>query len=849
MFSITIDGRTTTAKPGTTILKAAKSVGIEIPTFCCHEKLDLYGGCRLCLVEVDQMPKLQLACATSVCEGMKVLTNSPRVVKARKGVLEFLLINHPIDCPTCDKGGECELQNYVFRYGSDRSRFNEKKKRFIVDEKSAFDDLIIGPQIVRNMNRCIMCTRCIRFIKQIAGENDLGGFKRGTRSEINSLPEIPIRNQYAGNVTEICPVGALTSKAFRYKIRFWETKQIESICPFCADGCNLTLWVKNEKIYRVTSRRNDRVDEGFICDRGRFGYNFVNHPDRLKSPLMKKNDKLVPVSWEEALETIGNRLQKIKMDFGDDSVAGVGSTRCTNEDNYVFFKFFRTMIGTKNIAHRVDLKNPCSNLSDNGLSYGMANTIEDIEKARLIFILGCDLNVEHPIIALRVRKAFRKNNALVIVANPKQTKLGDIAQYELIYRNGTEVALLNGIMNWMIQEKIYRIKDERMVDLRNWLKDYELDKMTKIFGISEEKIRACAKLMAEAESLSILSGRESVHHYQSIDVVNALDNLLLLTGKSDQPQSGINILQEDNNSIGACDVFSSANVGAESSRSFGLVSARLNFRQILEEINAGKIKALYIMGNDPVRDFPDRKYVEGTFAKLDFLVIQDIFLSQTAKLADVVLPGASFAEKDGTFTNCEGRVQKNEKAFNPLFDSKADWEIICELASYLGYEFGYTTAKQITEEISEKVSGYSGLKFEKIPDEGGIREKRCEKDKTEFKKADYQELSEEKEYPFILMTGNTLHHFGSLTQKSENIDWIEKEGFCLTNPEDAKNLEIENGDLISLESPSGKIEIKVRIDPDIQKEAVFIPVNFDEIKFNILMDKDKKVDRVKINKE
>jgi formate dehydrogenase alpha subunit len=848
MFTITIDGRSTTAKPGTTILEAAKRVGIEIPTFCWHEKLDLYGGCRLCLVEVDRMPKLQLACATSVCEGMKVLTNSPRVVKARKGILEFLLINHPTDCPTCDKGGECELQNYVFRYGSDRSRFKEKKKRFIVDEKSACDDLIIGPQIVRNMNRCIMCTRCIRFIKQIAGENDLGGFKRGALSEINSLPKIPIRNQYAGNVTEICPVGALTSKAFRYKIRVWETKQMESICPFCADGCNLTLWVKNEKIYRVTSRRNDRVDEGFICDRGRFGYDFVNHPDRLRSPLMRTNGKLVPVNWEGALETIANRLQKIKKDFGDDSIAGVGSTRCTNEDNYVFQKFFRTVIGTNNIACRVDLKNPCSNLSDNELSYGMANTIEDIGKARLIFILGCDLNAEHPIIALRVRKAFRENNAIVIVANPKQTKSGDIAQCELVYKYGTEVAFLNGIMHWMIQEKIYRIENERIADLGNWLKDYELDKMAKICGISEEKIRACAKLMAEAESLIILSGRELVHHYQSIDVFNALDNLLLLTGKSDQPQSGINILQEDNNSIGAGDVLSSANVGAELSGSFGLVSARLNFRQILEEINAGKIKALYIMGNDPIRDFPDRKYVEEAFAKLDFLVIQDTFLSHTAELADVVLPGASFAEEDGTFTNCEGRVQKLKEAFDPLFDSKADWKIICEIAGYLGYEFGYASAKQITNEISEKVVGYSGLKFEMIPNDGRIKENSWAREKKEFKKAEYQELSEEREYPFILMTGNTLYHFGSLTQKAENINWIENEGICQISPEDAKNLEIKSDDLISLESPSGEIKIKVRIDPEIQKGTVFIPINFEEIEYNILMNKDKEIDRVKIGK-
>jgi NADH-quinone oxidoreductase subunit G len=265
MVNLTIDGKKVTVEEGTTILKAAEKLGIEIPTFCWHDKLEPLGACRMCLVEVEKMPKLQIACATAVSEGMVVKTNTPEVVRARKGVLEFLLINHPLDCPTCDKGGECDLQNFVFKYGSDKSRFAEEKRRFIADPKSKLDDLGIGRQIIRNMNRCILCRKCVRFMKEIAGENDLGTFRRGAKSEVNVLPEVPVDNPYSGNAVEICPVGALTSKSFRYKIRVWQTEKTPSICPHCADGCNITLWTKEDRAYRISSRRNDSVDEGFFA--------------------------------------------------------------------------------------------------------------------------------------------------------------------------------------------------------------------------------------------------------------------------------------------------------------------------------------------------------------------------------------------------------------------------------------------------------------------------------------------------------------------------------------------------------------------------------------------------------
>ncbi len=851
MITIRIDDKEVKTKPGKTILEAANAEGIDIPTFCWHEKLDLHGGCRLCLVEVDQMPKLQPACATYVCEGMQVKTNSFKVVKARKGVLEFLLINHPLDCPTCDKAGECELQDMAFKYGSSTSRFKEEKRRFKVDPKSTFDDLVIGPQIIRNMNRCILCTRCIRFMKDIAGEHQLGEFNRGSKSEINALPDIPISNQYAGNVTEICPVGALTSKASRYKIRVWLTQRKESICPLCGDGCNIALWTKDDKIYRVTSRRNDKVDEGFLCDRGRFGYGFVKHPDRLKSPLMRKDDRFVKTPWEDALEIVALKFRETKENFGSNSLAGVGSSSLTNEDNFVFQKFFREIIGTNNIDHRIDIKNPLPSpsVSDPRTIYSMMNSIEDIEKAKVILVFGCDMNREHPILALRVRKAVRVNNSTLILLNPKRTGLRDVASDELIYEYGTEVALINGMLHGMIEGGLYpqeEVSDKEIKDLKEWTRDYTPNRVCEITKVPPKKIKELAKTMFQTDSLMVLSGREITQHHQNKNAIDSIYNLLSLTGKSGKNGSGFNLLRESSNSQGALDM------GVLPDRLPGLLeitqSKGSNFVQMLDGINQGKIKAMYIMGADPVIFFPDRDYVESTLRKLEFLAVQDIFLTETAKLADVILPGASFAEKEGTFTSTERRIQRLKRAYKPLENCKPDWEIVSELASWMGHEFEYQTAQDITREILEKYSGAGQVDQSKVNSQGERWRLKDLSLTDRCKKTDYRPIPDDEEYPIILMTGNTPHHFGSLTQKSEEINLMEKEVFCQISPDDAKTLDIKSGDGIAVESPCGKIEIKAQINDEIQRGTIFIPLNFEEVKVNLLMNKDEAVDRVRIKR-
>jgi formate dehydrogenase alpha subunit len=741
MVSLTIDGEKVAVEEGTTILKAAEKLGIEIPTFCFNDKLEPVGGCRMCLVEVEKMPKLQVACTTVVSEGMVVKTNTPEVKRARKGVLEFLLINHPLDCPTCDKGGECDLQNFVFKYGSDKSRFVEEKRRFVVDPKSKFDDLSIGPQIIRNMNRCILCRKCVRFIYEIAGENDLGTFRRGAKSEINVLPDIPVGNPYSGNVVEICPVGALTSKSFRYKIRAWQPKQTHSICPHCGDGCNITLWIKDDRVYRITSRRNDQVDEGFLCDKGRFGFEFVNHPERLRTPLIKKDGEFVPCDRDEALDWVADKFKATLGKFGNDSFAGIGSSKLTNEDNYIFQKFFRVVLGTNNIDHRVNSQSPLlsPNLSNYNQIYTMTNSVSEIEKTKLVLVFGCDTEKEHPIINLRVIKSARKGK-VIILANPEETRLNRFAQDELIYKKGTEVAWLNGLAKEIIERGLFdpnkiKVTKEEFVRLRGLVLPYDTERVFQITGIPPDKIKSLANFFAQADSIIILCGKEIISHPQNKEVIDSLYGLFLLSAHLGKKNCGINLLGADCNSQGAMDCgvlpdrlpgFVHVSDEPERNKIEGIWKAKLpdkpglSFNQMLEEIHAGKIKAMYVMGEDPLGKYPDREYVKSALDRLDFLVVQDISLTPLAEMANVILPGASFAEKDGTFTNVERRVQKLKKAFEPWGNSKADWQIVCLLAQAMGHQFDYLSAKEIFDEIARVSPIYENMSYEKIG-EGGIQ--------------------------------------------------------------------------------------------------------------------------------
>jgi len=862
MVKLTVDGKPVEVKEGETVLQAAQKLGIYCPTFCWHEKLEPIGACRICLVEIEKSPKLAVSCITKAMEGMNVHVSSPKAIDGRKGVMEMLLVNHPLDCPTCDKGGECDLQDVAYYVKNDRSRFGEPKRRFLTSSRSTFDEKQIGPLMYLTMNRCIACFKCVRMLKEVAGEYDLGAFGRGVFTEIDVVKDQPITNEFSGNTVEICPVGCLTSKPFRYAVRTWLTQKKSSVCGFCSDGCNLTLWVGGDKIFRATSRKNDAVDEGWICDKGRYGYDIVNHPDRIKTPLIRKNGKLEQATWEEAFDLISSKIKETKEKFGSDAFAGLGSARCSNEDNYLFQKFFRTVIGTNNIDHRVAFKRLLPSPSSSAIEnlYTMPNSIEELEKTKMIVVIGCDITSEHPIIGLRIKKAVNNYATPLVLVNSKKTKLNAWAKNEVIPKFGTEVTLINSLCNAALNQKTEE-------GFKDWVKAYSPQKVSETTGVEANTISKLAEEINSAESCIFLLGREVINHPQNQELIDAVYNLAYLTGALTKPHSGVNLLWEYNNSQGALDM------GVLPDRLPGLtplnqaeymqnvekvwqskISTKpgLNTHQILNGIDEGEVKFLYVMGENLVSNYPDRKYAQAVLAKAAFSVVQEIFLTETAQLATVVLPAASFAEKEGTFTSVERRVQKFQRGVRPQNQSKPDWQIISMLALWMDYEnFNYDSAEKISTEIFSLVPSYLGLDFKKLGNlgvqwNGFVSQK--ESMTYSLKKVDSKPLPAEPEYPFILTSGNLAHHCGTLSGYSENLNLVVREGFCEMNQPDAEKLGIKTDDLIWIESTSGKIKTKAKLSKKLQPGTVFVPINFKEIEINLLMNKDKSIDRVKISK-
>ncbi|MDI6784418.1 MAG: NADH-quinone oxidoreductase subunit NuoG, partial [bacterium] len=722
MLDLTINGKQVAVPQGTTILQSAKSVGIKIPTFCYHAQMAPLGACRVCLVEVEKMPKLQIACATLVAEGMKVFTDSPAAVKAQKGVIEFLLLNHPLDCPVCDKGGKCELQDLTYRYGPTASRY--------IFPRYKHDRHNIGPMITRDQNRCIQCKRCVRICREYHGKSCLGTIERGFYSEIASFNFETTTCDFCGDCIEVCPVGALTSRPFRFKARVWNLNKVESTCPYCADGCRMSIESLETEIKRVRPRRlpGEYVSDTHLCVRGYFGYHFVNHPDRIKTPLLKKNEQFVPITWEEALTTIIKKLNKIKESSGADAIAGLGSPRCTNEENYLFQKFLRAVIGTNNIDHLMtDHGSEWNELWVNAIPQSIP--FSEIRNAKVIFIVGADVSVQNPVLGLNIKQAVMQNNAILIELNSARTELRRFITHQLRCRYGTELAGLNAMIKILVDQNLIDSSQLNQVadgvnEYKNWITRLSLEQLIHQTGLDSsilaDAVERLIKLKNDGKVI-ILFGRGVIEHPHREHILIALSNLVVFLGDN----AKLMPLFEYNNSRGAIElgitpylypgyakveVHSARNCIEKLWNTALPQTSGMNFTKMIDSATVGNLKAMYIIGENPVMRFPDRIAVSSALENLDFLVVQDLFLTETAQYADIVLPAASFAEKDGTFTNTEGRIQPVTPAFEPLYDAKPDWWILTELANRMGANWQYRSPSDILNEIITTVPLYKSVR-------------------------------------------------------------------------------------------------------------------------------------------
>jgi len=832
--TLTIDGREVTVPKGTTVLEAAQSIGIEIPTFCWHPKLKSVGACRMCYVEIEKMPKLAVSCATEAMPGMVVHTDSDLVKQGRKAVLEFILLNHPLDCPTCDKGGECDLQDHTFAHGIDDSRFDFDKYRYVRNKKSTFDDYRLGPEIIRNQNRCILCYKCVRANKEIFGEYDLGAFQRGNITEIDTAPGQAVDSVYSGNLVEICPVGALTNTDWRYKVRVWKTQTVDSICQYCADGCNLKLWKDRQNIYRATSRRNDAIDEGWICNRGRYGYQITNAEGRLTAPLIKRGERQETATWDEAIELIAGKFKDIKDKKGGVCIGGLAYPGLDSASLYAFSKLFRTILNSNNVDFRTDYKMLPEEAGD---LYTQITTrrfsIADIEKADVVLVVGCDLINEHPITNLRVRKAVTQKNARLFTLNPYATKSGDLSTDEIVYRAGTVEALINGLCVSLTEQKLASdsVDSSR---LQSQLEPNTVAQAAELSGVEAERISALAKALGEANNITLITGELLTTSITRDAITAAIMNLALLCGMADQGQIGF--LSRYANSKGAEKLgvmpLLSEQMIAELKTLWGSYPEQhgLGADRLILSAKKEEIDALFVLGSDPMLCYPDGQFVREGIEKLDFLVVADLFETKTTQMADVVLPLSSMAELSGDFVNLEGTIQHFDRAIKALGQSKPGYDICTRIASALKEPL-YETVEDLHKDVMHL------LKRDDYPDI-----------KRELYEVRTSHETVSGDYTIPLFVIDHAHHFAHLTERSKSLSAFCSEAQLEISPSLAEKLHAEEGTLIRVESEVGKVILPVHISEHIDNEVAVVSRNFSANPVNGLQMRKQRVDYVKLTR-
>jgi predicted molibdopterin-dependent oxidoreductase YjgC len=661
-LTLTVDGKTVQVNPGATILDAARSAGANVPTLCHDDRLHPYGACRICMVEVEGTPRRMLpACTTPAAEGMSVLTQTPALVEARKAILELLLINHPLDCPVCDKAGECSLQDLVHEYGLGPGTFTEEKRTSSPDYAS--------PVIERNQDRCILCGKCVRACSERCGVGALTFSMRGGRSRISTAFDKPLDCEFCGECLEICPVGALTAKQSKHKARPWNIEQTSSACLYCGCGCPITIERRGSEIVRVRAAGNH-----YLCAKGRFGWDAVRHEARLTSPKIRVGENLVDCSWDEALSVVATNLKVIKNRHGADHIGGLGSVRTTNEDLYLFQKFMRTAVGTNN----VDV------FTRTGYPYGLNTIYFTGELSRMgehdvILLLDKDAGEINPLVGIEIVRAVNRCGSRLILAGSGRNKFSRIASVSV---PGDREAVLASLITGLLSNR-------KIVSVR---------------------IKQAVELLSSARSAAIV-----LPAHLSADAFGPIQELAaLLTQVTYYP------LVMRGNIQGALDLgvlpdyfpgYQAVNPPSASSLgeiwNMTLPGARgMNAPEMLSGIEDGGIAALYIMGDDPVGSDPT---LAAAFWRLEFLVVQDIFLTDTAKIANVVLPAASFMEKPGTITTIERKLRQLSPAIDPLAESRPDWEIIQALAQRMGARMNFASAADIMKEIRAVVPMYKNL--------------------------------------------------------------------------------------------------------------------------------------------
>ena len=857
---LTINGQTVSAGATMTVLEAATQAGIYIPTLCYHKELEPYGGCRLCLVEIDGFRAPVTACTTRVAPNMVIRTETPGLEQVRKVTLELLLADHPMECLTCAQNSHCELQQVAAYLGIEQVPYRKTREPLPLETSNPF--FIFDP------NKCILCGRCTRTCAQRQGVGAIGFNERGAEAMVGTVLNMPLTMtacESCGECVTHCPTGARANREHQSP-----TRTVRTVCTYCGTGCGIVLGARGGKVISAEGDPTSAVSHGNLCVKGRYGFPFIHSPRRLTTPLIKRDGVFQEASWDEALELIASRFSQ----YIGDSFAAIGSARGTNEECYVLQKFTRAIMRTNNVDNCARL---CHAPTVTGLTKalgtgGGTNPLDDLDQAACIFVIGSNTTEAHPVAGVQVRRAVRQ--ASLIVADPREIELAQEADIWLPLRPGTDVALLNGMAKVILDEGLH---DQAFIDARceNFaefaaaLEPFDLATVEAITGVPQERVAKAARLYARSRPALIMYSLGITEHSHGSDNVLALANLALLTGNMGKPSGGIMPMRGQNNVQGACDMgcgpgsyqgyqaVSKPEVRAKFEAAWGYPlreEVGLYLVDFFQQALAGKVKALYCVGMDPAFSVADTNQIQAALRAMEFVVVQDLFLTGSAEFADVVLPAASFAEKDGTFTNLERRVQRIRKLIEPVGDSRPDWWITAEIARRMGGTgFDYADPSEILDEIAKLTPSFAGLSFARLedagiqwpcfgPDHPGTPRLHVEKFNTPSGRGHFSPLayrppaeSADAEYPFILTTGRSINHFHlAMTTQVPGLMALEPEETIRMHPDDAARLEIADGEYVRVTSRRGALLVKAKITDILQPGLTHMTFHFYATPTNVL---------------
>ncbi len=852
-IALNIDGETVTAKEGVSLYDVISSMGKIVPAMCYHYTFDPFGSCGMCLVLQEGKKSPVRSCTAKATEGMVIRTDGDDLFAARKKAVEKHLSVHPLDCPVCDADGHCELQDMAFEHQV-TDLANAKQKNIPEDTRSLVLDF--------NMNRCIACGECVNVCKDVQRIDALQFMKKDGFTQVVAKGDHALDCEFCGDCLAVCPVGAITNKFSKYVYKPWQLRKTTTTCNYCGDGCQMYVETKDTEVVRVTSplswknKWGDRGDtingHGGLCVRGRFGFQFIDSKDRLKEPLIRKEAGLVPVPWIEALETTAERLTHVKDRYGSEAIAGLITARCTNEELYVFQRFMRTVLGTNNLdssaryGHMNFVRAVHHALGINR----MMNTSADITKAKAILVVGANVTETNPVASLRVKAAIGAYKASVIVVDSMQTNLAKLASHPAMVKPGTEGTFVKGLVKSVLEQDLIdpdlaSQAPEALAALKAAADAVLLETVARETGVPVEMIQEVARVFAEASRSIIVCGEGIVRQHNGYDNTLSLIDLAWVTGKLNKPGCGINTFAEEGNEQGAVDMgvapeflpgpvaYEHAAAQQKFSEAWGAAlpdaQAGKSLIEILEDCRAGKIKALYVVGENPLATLPKSFGVEEALSQLELLICQDPFLTETAQHAHVVFPACTFAEKDGTVTNQEGMVQFVRPALDPLGESALDWHIMAGLANGMGHSLPYETTQDIQTEIRKLLPGYYNLG----------QPQPVVADPTTYLRNGYQDSvgaryavnghAQGSGRPYGLKLIQLIYHSGKLSTKASGLmDISPNTGALRMSPEECERLGVAEGGRVRVTSDQGSLELSVEADINMLPGTCAFPEHFND---------------------